>query len=130
MEHIVSYKVYYEDTDCLGIVYYANYLKFLERGRSEFLAAHGKSPADWNRAGFMLVVHSLHITYHRAAALGEVLDVVSSFAVKSRFRSTFHQRIERTGELIVKAEVELVCLDVNHKIISLPAGIQELATTE
>jgi hypothetical protein len=59
IEHQVSYTVYYEDTDCLGAVYYANYLKFMERGRSEFLRAHGKSVADWNKEGILIVVHAL-----------------------------------------------------------------------
>ncbi|MBT8224539.1 MAG: YbgC/FadM family acyl-CoA thioesterase [Dactylosporangium sp.] len=122
----MSYKVYYEDTDCLGIVYYANYLKFLERGRSEFLAAHGTTAADWNREGYLLVVHSMHITYRRAASLGEMLEVVSSFTLKSRFRGTFHQRIERAGERIVEAGVDVVCLDVDQKLISFPAALQEL----
>lgn len=128
MDHRVSYKVYYEDTDCLGIVYYANYLRFIERGRTEFLAAYGKSAAEWNREGYLLVVHSLNITFRRAAALGDELDVVSSFTIGSRFRGTFHQRIERAGELIVKAEVDVVCLDVNQKLISFPAALQELGS--
>src|SRR5512134_3434009 len=75
MEHRVAYKVYYEDTDCLGIVYYANYLKFMERGRTEFLAARGKSVADWNREGYLLVVRSVQATYRLAATLGDMLDV-------------------------------------------------------
>ena len=123
----MSYKVYYEDTDCLGIVYYANYLKFIERGRTEFLAAHGKSAAEWNREGYLIVVHALNITYHRAATLGDMLDVVSSFTMRSRFRGMFHQRIERAGELIVKAEVDVVCLDADQKITSFPPALQELA---
>ncbi|MFL5800449.1 MAG: thioesterase, partial [Roseiflexaceae bacterium] len=48
MEHRVAYKVYYEDTDCLGVVYYANYLKYLERGRTEFVGAQGRDIRDWN----------------------------------------------------------------------------------
>src|SRR5947207_11745337 len=46
MEHRVAYKVYYEDTDCLGVVYYANYLKYLERGRTEFVGAQGRDIRD------------------------------------------------------------------------------------
>ena len=119
--------MYYEDTDSLGIVYYANYLKFMERGRTEFLAARGRTVQDWNRDGILIVVHSVHITYRRAATLGDVLDVVSSFALGSRFRGTFHQRVERAGELIVDADVEVVCLDADQQLISFPPGLAELA---
>lgn len=127
MDHRVSFKVYYEDTDCLGIVYYANYLKFMERGRTEFLAAHGKSVADWNKEGYLLVVHSVQATFRRAATLGDLLDVVSSFALSSRYRGVFRQRIERHGDLVVDAEIEIVCLDTDQQLVSFPADLQALA---
>jgi len=128
VSNTVTYKVYYEDTDCLGIVYHANYLKFMERGRSEFLAAHGRTVQDWNREGYLIVVHSLHITYRRAAVLGDILDVVSSFTLGSRFRGTFHQRVERAGELIVEADVDIVCLDADQQLVSFPEGLRALAS--
>lgn len=128
MDHKVSFKVYYEDTDCLGIVYYANYLKFMERGRTELLGAYGKSVAEWNREGYLLVVRSVQATYRRAATLGDVLDVVSSFTLSSRYRGVFKQRIERDGDLVVDAEVEIVCLDADQQLISFPADLQALAT--
>jgi tol-pal system-associated acyl-CoA thioesterase len=127
VDHRVSFKVYYEDTDSLGIVYYANYLKFMERGRTEFLAARGKTVQEWNREGVLIVVHSVHITYRRAATLGDLLDVVSNFTLGSRFRGTFHQRIERAGELIVDADVDVVCLDADQQLVSFPPGLRELA---
>jgi acyl-CoA thioester hydrolase len=127
VDHRVSYKVYYEDTDCLGIVYYANYLKFLERGRTEFLAAQGKAVQDWNRDGYLIVVHALQMVFRRAATLGDELDVVSTFSLTSRFRGTFHQRIERAAELIVTAEVEVVCLDADQQLVAFPADLQALA---
>jgi tol-pal system-associated acyl-CoA thioesterase len=127
VDHRVSFKVYYEDTDCLGIVYYANYLKFMERGRTEYLAARGKSVEEWNREGYLLVVRSVNVTYRRAATLGDTLDVVSSFTLSSRYRGLFTQRIERAGELVVDGEVELVCLDPDQQLISFPADLRELA---
>jgi acyl-CoA thioester hydrolase len=125
--HRVSYPVYYEDTDCLGIVYHANYLKYLERGRTEFLAAHGRTVQDWNRDGYLIVVHALHITYRRPATLGDVLDVVSRFTLESRFRGTFHQHVERSGEELVQAQVEIVCLDADRQLVSFPDGLRALA---
>jgi acyl-CoA thioester hydrolase len=127
VDHRVSFKVYYEDTDCLGIVYYANYLKFMERGRTEYLAANGKSVEQWNREGYLLVVRSVKATYRRAATLGDVLDVVSTFTLGSRYRGVFAQRIERAGELVVDGEVEVVCLDADQQLISFPEDLQALA---
>jgi tol-pal system-associated acyl-CoA thioesterase len=126
VDHRVSYKVYYEDTDSLGIVYYANYLKYMERGRTEFLAARGKPVQQWNAEGVLIVVHSVNLVYRRAAALGDVLDVVSRFTVDSRFRGTFHQRIERGGDLIVDGRVEVVCLDADQQLRSFPDGLRDL----
>lgn len=125
----MTYKVYYEDTDCLGIVYHANYLRFMERGRTEFLAAAGRSVQEWNRQGYLIVVHSVHITYRRPATLGDVLDVVSTFSLGSRFRGTFHQRVERDGELVADAAVDVVCLDADQQLVSFPADLQQLAGT-
>lgn len=126
--HTVSYKVYYEDTDCLGVVYYANYFKFMERGRTEFLAAHGKSVADWNRDGVIIVVHSAKAKFRKAAVLGDTLDVVSSFRIDSRFRGVFLQRIERDGELVADGEVEVVCVDRDQQLTEFPADLVALST--
>lgn len=128
MEHTVSYKVYYEDTDSLGIVYYANYLKYMERGRSEFVAAHaGRTVQDWNRDGVLIVVHSLQMTFRQAAGLGDMLDVVSSFSLASRYRGTFHQRVERAGEVVTTADVEVVCLDATRQLVSFPDALRAMA---
>ena len=123
----MTYKVYYEDTDALGIVYYANYLKYLERGRTEYLAAHGRTVQEWNADGYLIVVHTVQLTYRRPARLGDVVEVMSSFTLDSRFRGTFHQRVERAGEVLVDGRVEVVCLDADQQLISFPPGLRELA---
>ena len=120
MEHRVAYKVYYEDTDCLGVVYYANYLKYLERGRTEFVGTQGRDIRDWNKDGYNFVVYAMNIRFRRAASLGDLLDVVSSFKLSSSYRGLFQQRIERGGELIVEADVEIVCLDARQELIEFP----------
>ena len=124
MEQRVSFKVYYEDTDSLGVVYYANYFKFMERGRTEFVGAHGRSVAQWNAEGVLVVVHSVQAQFKKPAVLGDIIDVVSSY------RGRFTQRLTRatTGELCVDATVDIVCLDTNQNLIELPAGLRELAS--
>lgn len=125
----MSYKVYYEDTDSLGVVYYANYFKFMERGRSEYVGAHGQSVADWNAAGVLIVVHSVAATFKKAAVLGDIIDVVSSFSVASAYRGRFTQRLVRqgTGELVVDATVDVVCLDGDQNLVELPAALRAMA---
>ena len=130
MEHRVSYKVYYEDTDCLGLVYYANYLKFMERGRSECVTASGRSVVDWNRDGIAVIVYAMNIKFKKPAGLGDTIDVVSTFRVDSEYRGTFRQRVERAGELLVIADVEVVCIDREQKLCPMPAELRQLAETE
>jgi acyl-CoA thioester hydrolase len=127
MEHRVTYQVYYEDTDCLGVVYHANYLKYFERGRTEFVTSTGKSLAQWNREGVAVVVYAMQIKFKKPAVLQDELEVVSTFRVDSGYRGTFSQRIERGGELLVDAEVEVVCLDERQQLRELPAGLRALA---
>ncbi|MBK8469428.1 MAG: YbgC/FadM family acyl-CoA thioesterase [Candidatus Phosphoribacter sp.] len=127
MEQRVSYRVYYEDTDSLGVVYYANYFKFMERGRSEFLSGRGKSIADWNAEGFLIVVHSVQANFKKAAVLGDLVDVVTTFTVPSVYRGRFSQRIERAGELLVEGTVDVVCLNRDQNLVEFPAGLRALA---
>ncbi len=127
MQQRVSFKVYYEDTDSLGVVYYANYFKFMERGRSEFLSGEGRSVADWNADGFLLVVHSVQATFKRPAVLGDVVDIVTSFSLPSIYRGRFSQRVERAGELLVDGIVDVVCLDRAQNLIEFPPALRALA---
>lgn len=120
-EHRVSYKIYYEDTDSLGVVYYANYLKYLERGRTEYVGEHsGRDIRRWNDDGYFFVVYSMTIKFRKAAELGDVIDVVSSFERPSAYRGLFRQRIERAGDLVIDADVEIVCLDKSRAVREFP----------
>ena len=120
MEHRVSYKVYYEDTDSLGVVYYANYLKYLERGRTEYVGRSGRDIRDWNADGYYFVVYAMTIKFRKPGELGDLLDVVSEFSLQSAYRALFRQRIERAGETLVEADVEIVCLDRARQIQEFP----------
>jgi acyl-CoA thioester hydrolase len=126
VEQRVSYKVYYEDTDCLGVVYYANYFKFLERGRTEFVGATGKGVAEYNRDGVGFVVYAVTAKFKKPAQLGDLVEVVTSARVDSEYRCTFVQRIERAGEVLVTADVEIVCIDRGQKLCPVPAGFRAL----
>jgi len=104
----------------MGVVYHANYLKYFERGRTEFLAAQGTSVQQYATQGLMFVVYRVDVTFRAPARLGDVLEVVSRARLTSPFRVTFDQRVEREGQLLVKAEVELVCIDKDGGLKPIP----------
>ena len=126
MEHRVAYKVYYEDTDSLGVVYYANYLKYLERGRTEYVDQLGRPIREWNADGCYFVVYAMTIRFRKPAELGDTLTVVSAFTLPSAYRGLFRQRIERDGDLIVEANVEVVCLDQRRELREFPQAFRAL----
>jgi acyl-CoA thioester hydrolase len=69
-------------------------------------------------------------TFRKAARLGDVLDVISTFQVDSRYRGVFHQRLERDGDLVVDADVDIVCLDRDQQLIEFPAGLRILGADD
>lgn len=126
MIHKIKVKVYYEDTDCLGVVYHANYLKYLERGRSEYIEHIGKPIREWNRAGFNFVVYEMKISFKKAAVLGDILDISTEFKPDSDYRGKFYQNITRKGELIVEAKVDIVCLNEKKELKELPDDFKKI----
>jgi len=120
VEHRLICKVYYEDTDALGVVYHANYLKYMERARSEYVELFGKPIWEWNRLGYYIVVYAMNIRFKRAAQLGDTLEVVSAFSLQSPYRGLFRQRVERDGQVYVEADVELTCLDPQRNLREFP----------
>lgn len=127
MQRELEVKVYYEDTDCLGVVYHANYLRYFERGRTEYIGSLGRLISAWNEAGFNFAVFKINITFHKPAKLNDVLVVHSDLRPKSDFRLKMHQRLTRGEELLTEAVVDLVCLDENLALREFPAELLDAA---
>jgi len=108
-------RVYWEDTDAGGVVYYASYLRFLERARSEWLRALGVDQAALQRdERLQFVVVEANIRYHRPARFDDALAVTVKLAELRGASVTFGQEIRRggdAGELLVSATVKAACLD-------------------
>jgi acyl-CoA thioester hydrolase len=107
-------RVYWEDTDGGGIVYYANYLRFLERARTEWLRSLGHSQLELAQSpGILFAVAGLSIEYRRPARLDDELVITCEPRTERAAAMRFAQRIERApgGELLVEADVRVVCLD-------------------
>ena len=119
-------RVYYEDTDTAGVVYYAGYLRFLERGRTEWLRALGVGQFRLaQEAGIVFAVRSLNIEYLKPARLDDVLAVLTELTLPGRAQVTLKQRIERDGEPLVEATVRVACLNTKTmKPAALPAEIR------
>ena len=117
-------KVYYEDTDSGGVVYYANYLKFLERARTEALFSIGYSNKKIKeKFNSLIIVKSCNIDYKKSANLEDELKIRSF--VKSITKTSFfmNQFISRDEEIIVEAQIHLVFVNENGKPVKIPDEI-------
>ncbi|PAU72516.1 tol-pal system-associated acyl-CoA thioesterase [Vreelandella alkaliphila] len=103
-------RVYMEDTDAGGIVYYVNYLKFMERARSEWLRTLGLNQQSLLDDGTQLVVYRLACHYSKPARLDDALIVSTNIENVGRCRMTFLQQVQRGEELLCAATVEIACL--------------------
>lgn len=123
---VLPVRVYYEDTDAAGVVYYANYLRFCERARTEWLRAIGFSQQRMlAEDGLAFVVRSVRADYRSPARLDDALDVVSTVTQLRRASITFGQRILRGGEHLFDAEVQIACVDWNRgKPAPIPPAVR------
>lgn len=120
-------RVYYEDTDAAGVVYYANYLKFMERARTEWLAAMGFPLAAFEREyGVVFVVHRCEIDFRQPGRLNDTLDVTVEPAERGASRLVARQEIRRDGLVLTSAQVTLACVDATSwRPVRIPAPLAQ-----
>lgn len=118
-------RVYYEDTDAGGIVYYANYLKFAERARTEALRALG---FDQSRLladpGIAIVVRSVAVNFHKPARLDDRLTITTELADIGQVSLRMRQAIRRDGEMLVTLDVKLAVVDGNLRPVRPPEALR------
>lgn len=121
-------RVYHEDTDGGGVVYHANYLKFMERARSEWLRSLGVEQTGLKSDfGVIFVVRAITLQYRRAAEFNDALDVVTVLDKIGRSLLVFEQKIYRQQEILTEAEVEVVCVNAtDFKPVSIPSSVRGL----
>ena len=118
-EYCLPIRVYVEDTDAGGIVYYANYLKYIERARTELIRTLGyDKPALFN--GLLFVVHSVEIKYRKPAVSDDEILATAKLIKVSRTSFTIAQRVVRGDDVLVDAEVKVACINQETK---RPSGI-------
>ncbi len=123
---VLPVRVYYEDTDAAGVVYYANYLRYIERARTEWLRALGFDQAVLaQERGLAFAVRSLSAEYLKPARLDDRLDIVSELDTAGRAQVVFAQRAERGGEVLFAATVRVACIDAGRlRAAAIPNDIR------
>ncbi len=119
-------RIYYHDTDAGGVVYYGRYLAFLEESRTELLDATGLTVKQLNDRGYLFAVRKCTITYKAPARYADVIvcnaKVIKMTAAQLIFEQTIHHK--ETNQLLVEAEISLVCLSLDFKARELPDDLR------
>lgn len=125
--HILPVRIYYEDTDFTGLVYHANYVRYCERGRSDFLRLAGVHHSllleEAEPLGF--AVNKINLEFVKPARIDDALIVRSMFETIKGPRIFISQEIERAGEILVRAEVQVCCISLTGKPKRPPAVLLE-----
>ena len=120
---IYKTKIYYEDTDAGGIVYYANYLKYFERARTEWIYSLGFNHNKLSALDTLIVVRSCYIDYEKPVKFEEKIEVVSELSKLSPVRINLIQFVKVGNETRVKAKVELAVIDQAGKPKKMPEDL-------
>jgi acyl-CoA thioester hydrolase len=124
-EHVLPVRVYYEDTDVAGIAYYANYLKFAERGRTEMLRLAGIQQSEVaRREGVTFAVRDCKVDFQQPARLDDLLEVRSRLTGLRGASADMAQVISRDGTALVRLDVRIACVGQDGRPARFPAGLQ------
>ena len=125
MIHNFSLRVYYEDTDLAGIVYYANYLKFIERGRSTLVRKVGIDQLFLKKQGYLFAVKSITANYHASAQMDDELTVKTVLISASGAKIIFDQRVLNSDKLLFSSIVTIAYVTIEGRPTRLPSQIIE-----
>ena len=126
-QFVYKVKIYYEDTDAGGVVYYANYLKYLERARSEAIYSLGLTNNNLQKDhDSLIIVKSCNIEYKKPARFEDELEIISSLLSKTKTSFTMLQTIKKKEEIISEATVQLVTVNKEGKPIKIPEILNNL----
>ncbi|MDH4099593.1 MAG: YbgC/FadM family acyl-CoA thioesterase [Nitrospirota bacterium] len=119
-------RIYYEDTDCGGVVYYANYLRYFERARTEYLRERGVSVSDYMEQGTLFVVAHAELDYLSPGRYNEVLVISTTLTLGRASLEFAHEICEKTtGRPVVKGKAVLVCVNNAGRPVKLPPEMRE-----
>jgi acyl-CoA thioester hydrolase len=121
----MQFRVYVQDTDCIGVVYHANYLNYMERARTEHLIKAGYSLADLATRNLYFAVRRAVIEYHKPAKLDQIIQVTSQITRFGKSSLVFMQTVKHNEHLLCTAEITLVCINAQAQPIRVPQDIKE-----
>ena len=125
MTDSIEARIYYEDTDAQGVVFYANYLKYFERGRTEFLRECGYVQNDLLKKGIVFIVNKLNVHYKKPVLLDQIVQIESSLKEVKKASFSFHQKVISNSEVMCDANVLCGCVDLkSKKPIALPEKLR------
>lgn len=129
--HTIAVRVYYEDTDLAGIVYHANYLKFMERARTDYLRDHGidqtaMAAGQDGREGLFFAVRSMDIGFISPARFDDMLSVETMPVSASGARATMDQRVMRGTQVLCTARVSVACISSSGRPTRFPTQVRQM----
>ncbi len=124
-ESYLEKKIYYHDTDCGGVVYYANYLKYLEEARTELFAERGIDIKNCVESDTIFVVAHIEVDYKAPTSYGDKIQVVSRIEKLGKSSIYFYQEVKKEDTILIKANVVLACVGKNLKPKSMPDEIRQ-----
>ena len=127
-EHVLPVRIYYEDTDFTGVVYHANYLRYFERGRSDYFRLVGVSHTELMAQDTAFTIVRMEIDYRRAARVDDALAVRTTYDSVKGARLFVSQRILRGEELIAEARVQAACIDMKGRVKRPPSALVQALT--
>lgn len=129
MTHSFSVTVYYEDTDMGGIVYHANYLKFIERARSDWVRRLGIDQNAMRAAGAVFVIHRIEADFLAPARLDDRLTVTTRAVESGRVRLVLDQEVRRGADLLFRARAALVAMSLDGRPRRMPPELAHIGET-
>ena len=124
MAHALTLRVYYEDTDLAGHVYYANYLRFIERGRTEWARSLGLDQGAMRAAGTVFAVRRVEADFLSPARFDDLLEVTTEVEAATGARVTLSQEVRRDGVALFRARVTLVAMGADGRPRRMPPALR------
>lgn len=125
--HTLDIRIYYEDTDCGGVVYYANYLKYFERARTEFFREIGIDIAALSKDGTLFVVSKAEVSYRYPAAYNDIINVETKLTKLKGASFNLHYSIKqkKNGKLLVTGNTLMAAIDCKRKPLKIAGNLRD-----
>ncbi|MEZ6130504.1 MAG: thioesterase family protein [Planctomycetaceae bacterium] len=130
MEHEMTIRVRYSETDSMGLLHHANYPVYFEIGRTELFRQQGGNYRTLEECGLFFVVASLNVQFRRPARYDDLLTLKTRIDRKTPAKLVHHYEIRRDGDLLCTAETVLACVDATGRVQRIPEDLVEMTTKE